>query len=90
MSLPPAALKPNPYMKEGYTPTPTKDSETTASSDSTSEQNAASHSVPPPNDGLCMKLIRNCLGVLFPKLLEGLTHPDQRDSLPTRGKKRKD
>ncbi|CDW79344.1 elmo domain-containing protein 3-like [Stylonychia lemnae] len=32
-------------------------------------------------------MVKNCLACIFPKLLEGLTHPDQRDQLPIRKKK---
>eukprot|EP00347_Sterkiella_histriomuscorum_P018145 403346620 len=40
-------------------------------------------------DNKCMSLIKNCLAMIFPKVLEGLTHPDQREQLPTRKKKDK-
>ena len=35
----------------------------------------------------CMGQFRNCLGILFPQLLEGLTPPEERGSLPSRQSK---
>jgi hypothetical protein len=42
----------------------------------------------PKEESKCLSCVKNCLGFIFPSLLEGLTHPDQRENLPKRGKKK--